>query len=377
MIPNRGPVRKYLMGHSTDPAIRLNSASGGVATALLLHLLESSQVDAVAVIGMENERPVARLTRDPQVVRDSLASKYGPVPILATLIPELRKHPRRIAMTVTPCQLGGWLKAVERVPKLRESSVLTIGLFCGQVQSYDSLTAIASTLGIQYPGEGRFVSWRHGAYPGCTRFELFDGTVIEKPLYSSYDVAIPHFSLRRCFLCPDSGNWLADMTLGDIHSNGNDETVIVCRTQRGQDALESAQEGDRIDLQEMTAELVESCVVRHIDYSKRLPAMARNAWLLRKGQPAPTFDCDSSVLLQGKLKLLAILWVLKYRMTFWARKGWCHRFLLKRPALLEKTGHFLYYFPATVPGLMSLLKFRDFFKQHYIRCVKAGVNSHI
>ena len=363
MFVDRGPVRKYLMGHSLDPEIRLNSASGGIATSLMLHLLETGQVDDVVVVGMENDRPVARLTHDPQVVRDSVGSKYGPVPMLASVIPELRKHPRRIAMTVTPCQLGGWRRAVERIPKLGESSVLTIGLFCGQVQSYESLVSIAATLGVKYPDDAKFTHWRYGPYPGSARFEFPDGKSVEKPLYPWLDVAVPHFSLKRCFLCPDGGNWLADMTLGDIHSGGDDETVIVCRTRRAEEVLESAQQASRIAMQDMTFVQVEQCVIRKIFRSKMLPAIARNAWLEKKGKFVPKFDYDGASLLPGRLKMMAILWVWKYWLTFWCRTGWQRRFLLKYPWMMEKTGHFLYYFPSTIPGWQIALRFRELFRR--------------
>jgi coenzyme F420 hydrogenase subunit beta len=350
MVPERGPVRHYWLGHSTDPNIRLNSASGGIATSLLLYLLEADQVDDVVVIGMENERPMMQLTHDPQVVRDAMMSKYGPVPMLATMIPELRERPRRIAMTVTPCQLGGWRRATERIPKLRESSVVTLGLFCGHIQSYDALTSIAATLGIRYPGEAQFVAWRHGPHPGSARFERPDGTAAEKSLRQSYDIAIPHFSLKRCFLCPESGNWLADMTLGDIFQGGTDETVIICRTRQGHAALESARKAGRIVLAELPPAKVEACVIKSITRSKLLPAVARNAWLKKRGRIVPQFDYDTSALLLGKLRAMAPIWIWQYRLTFWIRTGWRRRFLLRHPALMEKTGYFLYRFPATIPG---------------------------
>ena len=356
ILSERGPVRQYLSGHSTDPDIRLNSASGGVATSLMLHLLETGQVDKVAVVGMENERPVVRLTNELQVVRDAMMSKYGPVPLLATLIPELLKHPCRIAMTATPCQLGGWARATECIPKLRKSTVLTLGLFCGQIQSYDALTSIAASLGLRYPGQATFTAWRHGPYPGSARFERPDGSAAEKHLYSWLDIAVPHFSLKRCFLCPDGGNWLADMTLGDIHSGGTDETVIVCRTKRGQDVLESAQRCHNIQLQELLPSQVESCVIKSITRSKLLPAIARNAWLRKRGKGTPQFDYSEASLLTGNLKRMAPVWVFKYRITFWIRTGWRRRYLLKHPMMLEKTGHFLYYFPSTIPGFTLAIR---------------------
>jgi coenzyme F420-reducing hydrogenase beta subunit len=370
MYSERGPVRRYLKGHSTDPDIRQASASGGIATSLLLHLLEAKQVDEVAVIGMENERPAARLTNDPRVVLDAMMSKYGPVPMLATLIPELRKRPRRIAMTLTPCQLGGWTRATERIPKLRESTVLTIGLFCGQIQTYDALASIAASLKVRYPGEVKFIAWRYGPYPGSARFERPDGTAIEKPLYPWLDIAVPLFSLHRCFLCPDGGNWLADMTLGDIHHKGTDETVIVSRTKRGQEALESAQKAGKISLEILSAEQVASCVIHGITRSKLLPAIARNAWFRKNGRTAPKFDYDATELLHGNIKRLVPLWIWKYRLTFWARTGWRRRFLLKHPALLEKIGHFLYYFPATIPGFTPAVKTGKYFVRVLNRMVE-------
>lgn len=360
MLAKRGPVRRYLKGHSTDPDVRLNSASGGIATALLLHLLETGQVDEVAVIGMENERPVTRLTSDPRVVRDAAMSKYGPVPMLATLIPELRSRPRRIAMVVTPCQLGGYTRATEQIPRLSKSTVLTIGLFCGQIQSFDALTSIAATLGLRYPGEAAFIAWRYGPYPGSARFERPDGTSVEKPIYSCHDVAVPHFSLHRCFLCPEGGNWLADMTLGDYHG-GTDETIIVCRTRRGQEALESARNAAAIVLEEMTPAEVDKCVIQEITQSKLLPAIVLNVWFRTRGGAAPEFDYDAAALVRGDLRRLARFWIWRYRLIFWARTGRRRRFLLKHPALLEKTGHFLYYFPATVPGFSLAVRMRKLF----------------
>ncbi len=255
----------------TDPDIRSESSSGGIATALLIHLLESGRIDSVLVVGMKDDLPLVRLTDDIEEVRKAAGSKYGPVPVLTRLIPELMREPRRIAGTFTPCQLAGWREATEHVPRLRESEVISIGLFCGYVQSYKALTFVASTLGLEYPGGARLTHWRYGPYPGGLRFERPDGSEALKPLYRYYDLAIPFFSLYRCFLCPDSGNWLSDITLGDIHAGGDRENVIVCRTARGRDMLDSARQAGRISTRDMTPAQVEKSTLRHIAKSKMLP----------------------------------------------------------------------------------------------------------
>lgn len=351
MVLEHGPVRHYWIGHSTNPDIRAGAASGGIATSLLLYLLDSGWVEDVGVIVMENGRPTARLTHDPEVVRSAMMSKYGPVPSMAEIIPALRRRPRRVALTVTPCQLAGLKLATERVPKLRESEIITLGLFCGQIQTYEALTAIAATLGVSYPGEAKLVAWRCGEYPGSIRFEKDDGTFADKPLYSWLDVAVPHFSLNRCFLCPDCGNWLADMTLGDNHQGLTNDTLIVCRTKRGENILEAAKQSGAVAYDPLPEErIANDPVLKGLTRHKLFPAIVRNAWLKQTGQTAPEFDYDANLLLRGKLKLGARLWIWKYRLTFWARTGWRRRFLLRHPWLLEKTGHFLYYFPSTIPG---------------------------
>lgn len=357
MHPTYGPVRHFWLGHSTDSELRLESASGGIATALLIHLLETKQVEEVAVVTMEDGYPSVKLTDDPDVVMSARASKYSPVPMMQ-IIRELQKKPRKIAMTVTPCQLAGLLTATRKLKRIRDCLVLAIGLFCGQVKDYESVSQVAATLNIKYPGEAKFLGWRCGPYPGSARFELLDGTQKEKPLYSWLDIAVPHYALHRCFLCPDGGNWLADMTLGDIHAGGNDETVIVCRTARGEQMLRDAEQVGAIKLADMSPEQVESCVIKGITGSKLKPALARIKWRQKKGKPVPEYDYPADEILKESPWLLDCLNIFKYRLTLWVRQGWKRRFLEQHPHVMEKTGHFLYKFPASIPGWNAMMKLR-------------------
>jgi hypothetical protein len=91
-----------------------------------------------------------------------------------------------------------------------------------------------------------------------------------------------------------------------------------------------------------------------------MPAIARNAWLKKRGQTIPQFDYDGNSLLWGKTKLMAIFWIWQYRLVFWGRTGWRRRFLIKHPHLMERVGHFLYYFPSTIPGFTSMLRMSKF-----------------
>jgi|AntAceMinimDraft_9_1070365.scaffolds.fasta_scaffold00880_8 coenzyme F420 hydrogenase subunit beta len=346
--PLRGPVRKYLIGFSTDEAIRAESASGGIATGLLLHLLKTKSVDQVLVVSMKGGRPQAKFTDDQNDVREALQSKYGPVPTMS-LIKEIKDNPREIAIVATPCQLAGWKAAAQRIPILKECLKLSIGLFCGQVQSYDSLKAIAMTLGCDYPEHAEFIGWRCGAYPGSERFHTDQGAILDKPLYQWLDVAVPYFNLQRCILCPDGANWLADMTLGDIHSGGYDETVIVCRTKRAEEVLSAAKESGEIFYKKMEMADVERCVISGITRSKLLPALYRNRLRVRKGLLVPQFDYEQRLLADIPI-FRGILFRVHYAIWNYIRKGWRPEFFLSHPWLMEKVGHFVYCFPVSLPG---------------------------
>ena len=367
MLPEKGPTRNYYLGYASDLEIRKNAASGGIATALLQYCLETALVDEVAIVEMENEKAVVRMTSDLQQVTRGLNSKYAPVPLMATVISELRKRPRRIALAVTPCQLGGWMRAAKELPQIRDCLVLSIGLFCGQVQTYDALKSIAATIGLRYPGKAKFVGWREGKYPGYARFELPNGKFADKYLYPWLDLAVPHFSLKRCFLCPDGANWMADMTLGDFHKGGKPNTTIVCRTKRAEQILEAAKKAGEINYCQMGLEDIEQSTVTGIVKSKMRPALGCISWMQKRGMQTPVFDYDKQYFQNNAAVKIIPLKVIRYRLIMWLRIGWRRQLLIRHPWVMEKIGHFLYQFPSTLPGWTILSKFFKIIRKYVPR----------
>ncbi len=346
--PTCGPVRGFWLGHSTNREIRREGTSGGIVTSLLLHLLDTDQVDAVVVVTLEDGYPAVHLTNDPRLVIQALGSKYSPVPVMQ-LIRELRRKPIRIAMSFTPCQLAAFRYASELDQRLAKCLILSIGLFCGYVNEYESVSSIAATLGIHYPREAEFLGWRCGPYPGSARFRLPDGTIRAKPYNSSMDISIPYYALKRCFLCPDWANWLSDITVGDVHAYGLDESIIVSRTERGEQVLRSAEASGDIELTKMTEQMRSVVAERMVSY-KLLPALARIAWLDKKRSAIPEYDYPAAEVLSQSPWPMRFLNVLQYRLCLWVRKGRLGRFLLGYPRMSELVGRFLRGFPSTVPG---------------------------
>ena len=103
-------------------------------------------------------------------------------------------------------------------------------------------------------------------------------------------------------------------------------------------------------------------MIRHITRSKLLPALARISWMGRKDRSAPEFDYDIPSLLRNGKKSMSAIQVMKYRLTFWLRRGRQRRFLLRHPSLLEKIGHFLYNLPGSIPGWKLMIRARGFLR---------------
>lgn len=336
-----GPVLKYLFGQSCDPNICLSGSSGGVATSLMLHLLEHNEdIDAVVVVTLENGVPTVRITDDPKVVISASKSKYSPVPVMK-VIRELLDNPRKVAMTVTPCQLAAFKYASKYFKGLEDCLQLSIGLFCRMVVDYDSVSKVAESIGIKYPGEAQFLGWRCGEWPGASKFKLSNGKIKSRESHKWLTISWAFYQLNRCYLCPERKNWLADMALADNHSGKTTDTVIVCRTQRGYDALLAAENDGYIKLRDMPKERAN----RIAPGSKLLPGLANIEWCKKKGLAVPEYDFDVDSMFEGKSNWERIQPVLRYRKHMFVRNSGLFDLLTSNPKYIDITAKLVYNFP--------------------------------
>lgn len=358
--PVRGPELGHILGWATDEDMRRDGASGGIATAVMLHCLETGIADQALVTVIRNELPVPMLTSDPEIIKEARGSKYSPVPIME-IIDEVRRKPRKIVIIGSGCHLASWQLAEQRFKKLRDCVALSMGFFCGGVQDISALEALASSLGVKYPEEVEFIGLREGDFPGNARFRhRVTGQIFDKPLYPALDVAVPYYTLNRCQLCPDNSAWLADLVLGDHHDSHENDTAVTIRTDRGKNILESARRMGRIAYSEMSPHDVKRSTSTQILVSKVYPSISRIDYLKKHGKPIPVFDLDHTVMFgkNPQLKKLRPIWVFKYRVVAYIATGWRIQVLKKFPWFMERFGNFLYYFPVTIPGYLMFARLR-------------------
>lgn len=349
-----GPVINFYLGKAIDEDIHLAGASGGVGTSLLLYLVENNIVDAAAVVILDKGVPKAKITNDLEVIKRASGSKYSPVPLMKEIIKELIKNPRKIAITVIPCQMAA-MENYLRINKLIERELIySIGLFCGDLKECKHVEQIANSLNINQDDESKFLGWRCGEWPGEVTFKLKNGETKGKEIQRFLDLSQPFFSLHRCLMCPSRENWLSDLALADNHKGQTNETIIVARTSKGNELLKAAEIDKLIYLKEMDINIPDTF---NVTLTKFTPALLYINHRKNKSLPVPLYDYDAKVYLEDLKKARKLLALLKYRLFIIARSKLVMKIMVAHPKFMEKTGHFLNRFPGTIPGLAKVKRY--------------------
>ena len=133
-----GRFIKCYTGHSIDSNIRYHSASGGVATQLLLFMLESRSIDGVIVTRMNRNNlfePEAIVATSREEVIKAQSSKYCPVSLHCALKEVLTKN-GKFAIIGLPCHIHGLRKAESYFPELKQKICLYLGIYCSSTRNF-------------------------------------------------------------------------------------------------------------------------------------------------------------------------------------------------------------------------------------------------
>lgn len=234
-------VRCYV-GHWTDEDSRRRCSSGGLATGLLLHSLESGGIRRAGVARMREDRPLeaeAAWVRTREEILAAAGSKYCPV-AMGEALREAMAWPGPYGLVGLPCHIHGVRKAERAIPRLRDHSLL-IGLFCGYGKTYRVLDHALEACGVRREDVAK-VEFRCGGWPGNLRIECRDGRIAQMP-YERYFRR--ECSPARCTLCCDGCAELADVSCGDAwlpeyKGRFPGISVVVTRTESGERAVQAA-----------------------------------------------------------------------------------------------------------------------------------------
>lgn len=254
--------------HAKDDQIRLDAASGGFITGMILHLMDIGFADGAIVASCEGENPLVAeslIAMDRASVLRARGSKYAPVSS-CTVLRNVIESPCRYVFVGTPCMVEGLTRLQKLLPVLGERIALSISFTCaGMASRLATRTYIEKDGGVNLK-EIRRISYRGTGWPG--RFRVFgdnDDLLMDRPLIGgslTHVVGRDHY--LRCENCLDHFAHFADIVVSDpwteemIKKETKGRSAVMTRSERGQKAVASAMNSghfiaDRISALEMVA----------------------------------------------------------------------------------------------------------------------------
>ncbi|MCR5792101.1 MAG: Coenzyme F420 hydrogenase/dehydrogenase, beta subunit C-terminal domain [Lachnospiraceae bacterium] len=236
-------------GYAADETIRANAASGGMVTALLVHLLKTGQIDGAWVT--KTAIRDGKLTYDTFIatteeeLRSASSSIYMQMPLLKHL-DIVRKFQGKVAVVLTPCLLNSLTKMMEKEPELKEKIVLKLGLYCSGNHSDKATLLSMKHSKVSLEGAKRLY-YRRGHWRGQSAVVYEDGS--EKTFsYTKTICAYKNayfFEQGSCMLCQDQYGRYSDISFGDIwlkEMKGNPikHTSCIIRNEKALSMFQSA-----------------------------------------------------------------------------------------------------------------------------------------
>jgi coenzyme F420 hydrogenase subunit beta len=278
LTSTHGFFKEAVIAHSGEAFLREDSTSGGMVTALLLHLLETKQIDGALVIASDEKtlwkgKPIIARTRAELLA--TAKSKYA-ITATNTLLSEIRTLEGQYAIVGLPCQIHGVVKAAELDERLNSRIALTIGLFCHAAIEHEAFKILWDHLGDKTKNAKRFIS-RVGKHPGTPHLELEDGSLYpvyfgERSGYRPSSIEVINILYRlytpdRCLTCFDATAEFADISVGDPWMAPPESDVdfhkgwsfALVRTPRGKAALDASQASNYVQYRTVTRKEALAC----------------------------------------------------------------------------------------------------------------------
>lgn len=204
-----------------DADLRFRAATGGVLTALGVHLLKSGKAKFVLHVGVDPERPM----RNRWVMSESVAdvitnsgSRYSPTSPLAGLKIALDRN-EPFAVIAKPCDVGAIHRFSKVDSRIDELCIARLVMVCGGQSRHKKSKEVLEEYGVT---EDEVTLFRYRGYgnPGRTRIETEDGRAFEKTYQELWEDEASWELETRCKFCPDALGEAADVSAADVWPGG-------------------------------------------------------------------------------------------------------------------------------------------------------------
>lgn len=232
--------------------LRHVSASGGVISTMVQHLLSSGTYDGAFCLDSYDYRNQlkTRLYTAEEIAAcwaasNAPKSRYLPVSHENAVRYMKENRDKTLIFVGTSCAIRALQAAVQKL-NLNRAQYLFIGLFCDKVFNYNVLAYFADTYADGATLKAlHFKNKESGGWPGDMKFFPESGDAFYVPL-AERAKAKAYFMPERCLYCVDKLNVCADISLGDNYTGKDDSPLgsnsVIVRTEAGRKAWSFVQD---------------------------------------------------------------------------------------------------------------------------------------
>ena len=281
-----GKFFKIFIGHSNNEEIRHFGASGGMATTILLQLLEEEVVDGVVVLDFSPTKPwfpEVKIVNNYAEIIKAAQSKYFIYPQNLILKTIRESSFNKIAYFGLPCQVHGIKKAIQHGVPGTEKIKYILGCYCGNNLYYEATLSLFKRFKVADLEQVNKIAYREGEYPGNFLVISKNGkrNYVDKFTFNYLSFFYTPF---RCLFCIDLTNELADLSFGDgwdgnfIEKNKKGCSVIIVRNSDFLSFFERGQKDGRYIIESISQDAAVKMHSNVLDNKKRGAYARMNLW---------------------------------------------------------------------------------------------------
>lgn len=205
---------RFYFGYSTDTDVRFCASSGGVGTAFIKYLLNTSEFGTALTFSFN----VEKCMYVPKLVYSSdemnvCGSVYQDIDLVRFISENIKKIKNGIVVSCMPCQV----KAIRAVLNRHGIKSFIISFACSGQTSVEGTWLFYKFLGVKKKNVVN-MQYRGRGWPSGIQVTLNDGTKIQRDNYSfpwSLIFESKFFKPKRCFYCSTVYSEFADLSLAD------------------------------------------------------------------------------------------------------------------------------------------------------------------
>jgi coenzyme F420-reducing hydrogenase beta subunit len=254
-----GNVVSVYAGYSKDEEIRSAASSGGIVSAILIHLLETKKIDGALVSkivprnGKLSSETIIATSREE--ILSHAGSSYVDIPI-TTGLKKIEEFYGKVAVVSVPCYISALDKMCRKSAELNSKIAYKIGLFCGGNVKFSLYEMVLRQHNIS-EGDVLGIFSQRSHIKGNMIVTLKSGEEIKIPFH--------HFNVYRilgyhckphCIQCDDHTSESADISVGDIFFREYKKrkvkhSSVICRTGSGERVFREMIEKNKVFAEEL------------------------------------------------------------------------------------------------------------------------------